>query len=396
VNRLGVYLDGVYHAVDSPDGVRISTDRSFLLFVVEVAAAFDALVLFGRTISADDDADYVLPPHVRLVRLPHYSSLNRFFEVLPTVGRTARAFWRGLGDVDTLWIFGPHPYAVLLAVMATLRRRRVVLGVRQHSVRLYEVRVRGWRRVPSLAAVRAVDQAFRLFGRRLKVTVQGDELAEYYGVERRPVLPMTESVVRARDVVSEPPERDWSEMIELLTVGRFETEKNPLLLVEALARLDRESPGRYRLTWIGRGPLEQQTLERARELGVDRLIELHGYVPFDGGLLDFYRRAHIFVHVSLSEGMPKVLIEALASGTPIVATDVGGVRSALAGGEAGLLVPPDDLEALAGGITRLADDANLRARLVADGLRLMRELTLEAQAERVVRFLGVDAAAERA
>jgi glycosyltransferase involved in cell wall biosynthesis len=391
VDRLGVYLDGVYHAVETRDGVRISSDRSFLLFVVEVAAAFDGLVLFGRTISAEDDADYVLPPHVRLVRLPHYSSLNRFFEVLPTVGRTALAFWRGLGQVDTLWIFGPHPYAVLLAVMATVRRRNVVLGVRQHSVRLYEVRVRGWRRVPSLAAVRALDRAFRLFGRHLKMTVQGVELAEHYGMGRRAVLPMTESIVRAEDVVSEPPEHDWSEQIELLTVGRLETEKNPLLLVEALARLDRDRPGRYRLTWIGRGPLEQQTMERARELGVDRLIELHGYVPFDGGLLDFYRRAHLFVHVSLSEGMPKVLIEALASGTPIVATDVGGVRAALADGQAGLLVPPDNLEALVAGITRLVDDEDLRAQLVADGTRLMRELTLEAQTARVVRFIRADA-----
>jgi glycosyltransferase involved in cell wall biosynthesis len=387
VNRLGVYLDGVYRAVESGDGARVSTDRSFLLFVLEVADHFDGLVLFGRTVSSTENAEYVMPREVTLVRLPHYSSLQRFFEVLPTVGGTMRAFWRGLDNVETLWIFGPHPFAVLLTIMATLRRRAVVLGVRQHSVRLYEARVSGWRRVPSLAAVRALDRAYRLFGRWLKVTVQGAELAEHYAAHRRSVLLMTESVVRARDLVHGVPERDWSSRIELLTVGRLETEKNPLLLVEALARLDRKRPGRYHLTWIGRGPLEDAMMQRARELGVDRLIELHGYVPFDAGLLDFYRRAHAFVHVSLSEGMPKVLIEALASATPIVATDVGGVRAALGGGRAGVLVPPADLEALVDAVERIADDPALRQQLVAHGSELAEELTLESQAAQVVRFI---------
>ena len=94
----------------------------------------------------------------------------------------------------------------------------------------------------------------------------------------------------------------------------------------------------------------------------------------------------MFVHVSFSEGMPKVLIEALVSGTPIVATDVGGVSAALDGGAAGLLVPPDDLEALVAAIYRLDDGADERDRLVERGLELGRALTLEAQVEGVVRF----------
>jgi glycosyltransferase involved in cell wall biosynthesis len=101
-----------------------------------------------------------------------------------------------------------------------------------------------------------------------------------------------------------------------------------------------------------------------------------------------YRDAHMFVHVSLSEGMPKVLIEALVSGTPIVATDVGGVRAALDGGRSGELVPPDDLDALVAAIRRLDDDARERDRVVARGLELARNLTLEAQVERVVAFVS--------
>ena len=385
--RFGVYIDSVYRVVPTADGREISTDRSFLLFVLEVGKAFDRLVLFGRALPSDASAEYVMPADVQLVELPHYEALRDVFRVLPTVGGTARTFWRGLRFVDTLWIFGPHPFAVLLVAMAALRRKRVVLGVRQHSVRLYEARVTGWRRVPSLAAVRALDLAYRLFARRLRVTVQGLELADWYGGDPDRVLPTAESVVRRSEIASRLPDRDWTGQIELLTVGRFETEKNPMLLVRALARLEAERPGRYRLTWVGRGPLEEDVLAEARRLGVDRLIELHGYVPFDAGLLDLYRRAHVFVHVSLSEGMPKVLIEALVCATPTVATDVGGVRAALDDGRAGLLVPPDDLDALVGGIQRLDDDADLRERVAGRGLELAVGLTLEAQAARVVRFI---------
>jgi glycosyltransferase involved in cell wall biosynthesis len=391
-NRLGIYLDGVYRVVETAGGRRVSSDRSFLLFVVEVGGGFDGLVLFGRALEADADAEYVMPDDVELVELPHYSSLRRFFEVLPTVGGTARAFWRGLDRVETVWVFGPHPFAVLLTLLCILRRKQVVLGVRQHSVRLYEARVTGWRRLPSLAAVRALDGAYRLLARRMKVTVQGAELADYYRTGGNAVLPLAESIVRNDELVADRAERDPSSPVELLTVGRLETEKNPLLLVEALARLDAEQPGRFRLTWVGRGPLEEEVFGRARELDVDGLIEVHGYVPFHAGLLDLYRRADVFVHVSLSEGLPKVLIEALASSTPIVATDVGGVRAALDDGRAGLLVPPADLESLVGAIQRLVDDASLRDRLVARGRELARELTLEVQADRVVRFIRSDSA----
>ena len=112
-----------------------------------------------------------------------------------------------------------------------------------------------------------------------------------------------------------------------------------------------------------------------------------GYVPFGPDLLGLYRDAHAFVHVSLTEGAPQVLVEALASGTPIVATDVGGVRAALDGGGAGLLVPPSDAEALAAAVLRLADDSALRSRLIAHGLELARTRTLEVEAARVADFL---------
>jgi glycosyltransferase involved in cell wall biosynthesis len=200
-------------------------------------------------------------------------------------------------------------------------------------------------------------------------------------------MPIAISLMRTEDVVNAPADHDWSEEISLLTVGRIEPEKNPLLLIEALAQLESEFSGRFRLVWVGRGRLDDEVRRRARELGVEKRLELRGYIPFGPPLLKMYREAHAFVHVSLTEGLPQVLIEAMAAGLPIIATDVGGVATALDGGRAGLLVPPSDLAALVEAVRRLTEDESLRTQIAGHAIRVAQTLTLEYEAERVAHFI---------
>jgi glycosyltransferase involved in cell wall biosynthesis len=386
--RLGLYVDVIYRKVEHESGARYSTDRAFILFASEVASHFESLTVFGRVTQALEDSEYVLGEGTRVVALPFYSNLRRLGAVGRAAAGTVRAFARGLRDVDTVWVFGPHVFGATLAVLALLRRRKVVLGVRQDTVE-YSVRRAGsgrWR--PVLVAVRLLDLVDRLVSRLLRTTVVGDEIGRRYGAPRKRLLVMTASLVPESAIVTAPPARDWSGTLELLTVGRIEPEKNPLLVADLLAELDRRSPGRYRLTWIGRGGLEEELRARAAELGVADLLELAGYVRFGPALLERYRRAHVFVHVSLTEGLPQVLLEAQASAVPVVATDVGSVRAALDGGSAGVLVPPRDLAALVAGVERLASDEALRDRVVARGLELVRDRSLEREAARVAEFIA--------
>ena len=114
---------------------------------------------------------------------------------------------------------------------------------------------------------------------------------------------------------------------------------------------------------VGLGPMADDVRARAEALGVGEAIDLRGYVAYGRDLFAEYRRAHVFLHVSLTEGLPQVLFEAQAAGLPIVATDVGGVSAALGGGEAGLLVPPNDARAAAAALRRVAEDTELRETL---------------------------------
>jgi glycosyltransferase involved in cell wall biosynthesis len=110
---------------------------------------------------------------------------------------------------------------------------------------------------------------------------------------------------------------------------------------------------------------ERAALEaRAHELGLDGRVRFLGSLPRDE-VLALFRRADAALLSSAWENFPHTLVEALAVGTPAIATSVGGVPEIVTDGENGLLVPPGDPTALADAIRRFLGDAELRARLAA-------------------------------
>ena len=120
------------------------------------------------------------------------------------------------------------------------------------------------------------------------------------------------------------------------------------------------------------------------ELGVGDHLDPRGYVAYPE-LQRQYRSSHVFVHISLTEGLPQVLFEAFAAGVPVVATDVGGVASAVDG--AALLIAPDSAAAAVEAILLLQRTPELRAELVQAGRGIAISHTLEREATTVAEFL---------
>lgn len=152
-------------------------------------------------------------------------------------------------------------------------------------------------------------------------------------------------------------------------VGRFTSEKGHVHLLEAFKQvLARRADAR--LVLVGFGELEPELRRRAADLS------LNGAVTFAGEResAEMLPAFHIFVQPSLYESQGLAILEAMAAGRPVVATDVGGVRDVVRHGETGLLVPPADPEELADAILRLAGDPRLAADLAARARARVREL----------------------
>ena len=146
----------------------------------------------------------------------------------------------------------------------------------------------------------------------------------------------------------------------LLYVGRLSAEKNLATLVTAAAKLS--ARWSLHLTFIGSGPLAANLRRQAAAAGV--AVEFPGVVDHYA-LPAWYREADVFVLPSFTEGHPKVLIEAMASGLACVTSDCSGNRSLLTDQVTGLLFDPGDADALAQQLERVLADPDLGRRLGA-------------------------------
>jgi len=153
------------------------------------------------------------------------------------------------------------------------------------------------------------------------------------------------------------------------TAGRLTAQKALGDALEALARV----PG-ARLVVLGDGP-ERATLERrAGELGVSGRVRFLGARSRDD-VVALFRAVDAALLTSAWENLPHTLLEALAAGTPVIATAVGGIPEVVRDGENGLLVPAHDVGALVQAIERIARDDGLRASLAASAAASVEELS---------------------
>lgn len=165
-------------------------------------------------------------------------------------------------------------------------------------------------------------------------------------------------------------------------VGRLCDVKGQRELIDAIARL----PGAHAV-FVGadleqRGAYEHALRQRADELGVTDRVVFAGYRDDAARVV---AAADVFALPSWTEGLPLVVLEAMALGRPVVATTVGGTPELVADGETGLLVPPRDVGALTAALKRVLDDEGLRRRLGKAGrLRVAERFSTEAMTRDVL------------
>lgn len=149
------------------------------------------------------------------------------------------------------------------------------------------------------------------------------------------------------------------QVVLMVSVGELNANKNQQCAIKALAQVDNQH---LHYALCGRGPMEMELKRLAEELGVDERVHFLGFrndIPFILSMAD------IFVFPSKREGLPVSVIEAMASGLPVVCSDVRGNRELIQSKENGFICACDDIDAFSEAIATLSADAELRAAVGA-------------------------------
>jgi len=172
----------------------------------------------------------------------------------------------------------------------------------------------------------------------------------------------------------------------ILYVGRQTTHKGLPFLIEAFAKFAELHP-QYRLVLVGErleGRIDPYLVELSRRLGIAKKVEFTGRLS-ESEVKRLMGRAKCFVLPSLAESFGMAILEAMASGTPVVGTNVGGIPEVVRDGSNGLLVPPADSNQLEKAIERIVSDADLQETFARNGIETCKAFSWDAAAHKTLR-----------
>jgi glycosyltransferase involved in cell wall biosynthesis len=300
------------------------------------------------------------------------------------IAKSIVALWRALGRSDEIRDFDPQlihaPWATYPATVAWFLSKRFgkpfSFTSRAHDIFL-EDHMMARKLQQAALAVTITEHNVRYMQRWMPAT------------GARPVRVIHSSL----NLPELPYVRDGREPRKLLAVGRLDPIKGFDVLLDALALL-RDDGFAFRCTVIGEGPLRARLERQRAELALEDLVEFVGAMPHDS-VKRHMSDATLMVMPCVvtpegnSDGIPNVLMEAMATGLPVVSTRVSGIPELVEDGVSGRLVAPGDAAALACAVAALFDDPALRERFAVAGRRKVeRDFDVRIEAGRLLRHFG--------
>ena len=375
------------------DGTLWESEGSFARYVDSLAPYFDRVILAVPVFDTPPaSGSRVNAKNVSLAPLPYFPGPRQFYPLLPKVQPRLRS-WVDQCDVIHLRI--PTPAAIFAFRMARARNKPVfLLVVGDYAALLPHLGYSGVKKTLFAMYVAFEEWAVRFMTERALTFANGRALREKHQAHgatvhetRTTTLSLSDLATRS-DTCAQP-------RIRILTVSRIDPRKGLRALPSMIAALagqgldvaiDIVGPP---IGAIGESERDAISAEAAR-LGVADRVTLHGPVALDR-LMPMYRDFDLFVLPTRpGEGIPRVLMEAMAAGLPVVTTDVAGIASLITNQQNGLLVPDGSIDALIAAVRSLITTPSLRRQLIQGGYDTARAHTLERQAAELMQTVSAE------
>ena len=394
--KLGI----VYHMPfwRAADGTLRELEGSFARYVDSLAPYFDEISLCVPILDAPSGAGTAIrASNVTVAPIASFEGPAQFYPQLPFVLPKLAAWVKGLDVLHCRIPTPAAPFAFAFARM--LGKPAFVLVVGDLRALLPTMPYRGLKKIVWRAYTEFEERGMQWMTNHSLAFANGAALAEKHARPNHAVIQTTTTTISAEDIATRI---DTCERrpVRLLTVSRIDPRKGLRVLPAAIAQLvargidatiDIVGPS------IGRpGDEEKRAIaEDAAARHVADRVNVVGPVPLDQ-LLPLYRKYDVFVLPTLpGEGIPRVLLESMTSGMPLVTTRVSGIPSLITHEVNGLLIDDNSGATVAAAVERIVTDAPLRQRLIANGYETARGRTLEAQAAKMMAAVATYAGGVR-
>ncbi len=343
--------------MEGSGGVERTLSEIYPRLVAHTGADIRLITLASKRLPREEEYDGVRL--VRARRLPLESltgaQISASVDVWATALRTARHFQPDIIHAHTLF------YHTSLVAAAVAGRSRVPLILTLHLGAL-DALPQPYRTMSQLYERTIGRTLLAAASRIICVSEDVRQHARALGAEGAKLVVVPNGVDTARFA---PRCRVPAPVPTVLCVGRLIFNKGPHYLLDAAAAV-RERGIPLRLVFAGDGPMEQTLRQQATRLNLDDVVEFRGRCDNVAALL---AEADIFVRPSLTEGMSLAVLEAMAAGLPVVASDVSGTRQLIRNDRDGIITAPGSVADVARALARLLPDAEMRTRLGTNARR---------------------------
>jgi len=393
LERDRVTLGIVYHMPfwRDADGTLREVEGSFARYVDSLAPYFDQISLCVPVVDQPRGAGTpIRARNVTLAALPAFDGPVHFYPLLPAIWPRLLKWAR---TIDVVHCRVPSPAAIFAFAAARLfRRPAFLLVVGDLQALLPSVPYRGFKRVLWRGYTAFEEWGIGAMSRRALTFANGPALTAKHAGPGSPVIETKTTTISERDIAQRA-DTCAGPAIRALVVSRIDPRKG-LRVLPATVRALIDSGLDFTLDLVGPTVGQPGERERAdivaesRRLGIESRIAFRGSIPLEQ-LLPAYAGYDLFLLPTLpGEGIPRVLLEAMASGLPIVTTRVAGIPGLVTNEINGLLVDEPTMPLLAEAVRRIVSEPQLRRSMIANGYATARRHTLETQAARMMEAVS--------